>query len=169
MQTRTSWWRVGTGQRTSFWIGLVFAAVSVLLLGLATAYGKELALGDSLALGFGQASRMPTRAIVGISSCRILGMTPREHFDFVLLSAGTNDPPGPCIERIRSRLNVTRLMWVVPVNGARSQVLEVAGAHRDATLFYTPGARAWPHPAFYFDVKGRHKAITHRRKRHRRR
>ena len=139
--------------------------LSLLFMTIGAAQSRTLALGDSLALGFGQASHLPTRAIVGISSCRILGMTPREHFSFVLLSAGTNDPPGGCIEAIRHRLSADRVQWVVPVNGARSHVLAVAGAHGDATLFYTPGARAWPHPAFYFDVSGRHRPPHHRRKR----
>jgi hypothetical protein len=147
-------------------LGSLVALLLIVILGLLAtpAWSSELALGDSLALGFGQASGMPTRASVGVSSCRILHMTPTMHFDFVLLSAGTNDPPGRCVEALRARLNAGRVQWVVPVNAARSRVLAVASAHGDATLFYTPGARSWPHPGSYWNVKGRCKPVVHRHK-----
>ena len=126
----------------------------MVLLGVASAHGQDLSLGDSLALGFGQASHLPTRAVVGASSCRILGMTPSGHYDFVLLSAGTNDVPGRCIEAIRARLDADHVEWVLPVNGSRRHVQEVAAANGDSVLTYTPGrGRGWPHPARYFDVR----------------
>jgi len=158
----------------------LFGMLLIVILGMLVTpvWSLELALGDSLALGFGQASGLPTRAVVGEPSCPnrrahrpgIVNMVPAGHFDFVLLSAGTNDAPGRCIEAIRAKLDADKVQWVVPVNGARSHVLAVAGAHGDATLFYTPGARSWPHPAAYWDVTGRHKAVLHRRtRRHARR
>ncbi len=123
-----------------------------MLLSLTTpALSNALALGDSLAVGFGQASHMPTSARVGIGSCAILAMTPTAHYDFVLLSAGTNDPPGRCIEAIRKKLNSERVQWVVPVNGARAHVIAVANAHGDTLLFYAAG-RNWPHPRAYWNV-----------------
>jgi len=134
-----------------------FLGIAMLFGGMTTASparAQDLALGDSLALGFGQASHLPTRAIVGVSSCRILGMTPAGHFDFVLLSAGTNDPPGRCLEAIRKRLDADRVLWVLPVNGARAHVLAVAAANGDGLLSYTPGrGRVWPHPPRYWDVR----------------
>ena len=163
MRRPEPWWRhksyryrarQGLGPRATFTIALLFAVVCIALLAAATAWGNEVAVGDSLAVGFGQASGMPTRAIVGISSCRIVGMVPPGHYDFMLLSAGTNDPPGHCVEQVRARADASVVEWVVPVNGARSTVLRVAAAHGDRTLFYTPGARFWPHPARYFDVHG---------------
>lgn len=112
------------------------------------------AAGDSLALGFGAASGLATYAIVGISSCGAVWRVPTRHVTFLLLSGGTNDPPGPCIERMRARANADRVMWVIPVvPSARQHVLRVAQAHHDATLFYTPGTgRLWPHPAHYWNV-----------------
>ena len=141
----------GLGPKASFVIDLVFTVVTIALLGRATAFGKEVAVGDSLAVGFGQASGMPTRAIVGISSCRIVDMVPAGHYDFMLISAGTNDPPGRCVEAVRARADAYVVEWVVPVNGARGHVLAVAAAHGDQTLFYTP-APGNVHPRGYFDV-----------------
>ena len=126
-------------------------SISVLLSFVTPASAGTLALGDSLAVGYGQASHMPTLARVGIGSCAILRMTPTSHYDFVLVSAGTNDPPGRCLEAIRDRLNASRVEWVVPVNGARAHVLAVAALHHDETLFYSAG-RNWPHPARYKNV-----------------
>ncbi len=174
-RNKRPWWREsraqqrGMGPVKTFLIATAFALLTIVLLGAVVAFGNELALGDSLAVGFGGASHMPTRAKVGISSCRILHMTPSSHYDFVLLSAGTNDPPGACVEAIRERLTASRVEWVVPVNGARSHVLAVAGAYGDATLFYVAGARSWPHPAFYWDIHGGKPRHGVRRLRQRRR
>ena len=118
---------------------------------------SALAFGDSLALGFGQASHMRTLAIVGIGSCALLAITPTSHFDFVLLSAGTNDPPGPCIEAIRAKLMADRVEWVVPVNGARLNVIAVAKSRGDALLYYAAGPN-WPHPRAYWNVLGKRPA-----------
>ena len=132
------------GPRDDRWTEAAIGLLLALLIALALfapwkAHAADLALGDSLAVGFGQASHLPTNAKVGIGSCAILRRTPSAHYDFVLLSAGTNDPPGRCIEAIRARLNASRVVWVVPVNGARSHVLAVAGRYGDTPLFYTPG------------------------------
>ena len=114
----------------------------------------RIAVGDSLAVGFGQASHMTTMAKVGVSSCWIAARMPAGHYDFMLISAGTNDVPGRCIEQVRARANADVVEWVVPVNGARSHVLQVAAAHGDRTLFYLAGkGRAWPHPNCYFAVR----------------
>ena len=114
--------------------------------------GGRAAVGDSLAVGFGQASGMSVYAKVGASSCYIARHMPAGHFDFMLLSAGTNDPPGGCVEQVRARANAGVVEWVVPVNGARAHVLRVAAAHGDRTLFYA-GAHGGVHPARYFAVR----------------
>ena len=87
---------------------------------------------------------MPTNAKVGISSCAILRRTPTAHYDFVLLSAGTNDPPGRCIEAIRARLNASRVAWVVPVNGARKSRSGGRWALWRHALYYTPASARGP-------------------------
>ena len=116
------------------------------------------AVGDSLALGFGEASGFETRAVVGEPSCPhgrwpgVVNMVPAKHFKFLLISAGTNDVPGKCVEAIRAKANADQVMWVIPVNGARQHVLSVAHAHHDRTLSYTPDPRHWPHPKAYWNV-----------------
>jgi hypothetical protein len=117
------------------------------------AHGSAVAIGDSLAVGFGAASHIETHARVGASSCAIVGMVPAKHYDFTLISAGTNDPPGRCIEQVRARVNADVVEWVVPVNGARGHVLQVAARHGDRTLSYAPaGGRAGVHPRAYWNV-----------------
>ena len=122
------------------------------------------AVGDSLALGFGEASDFETHAVVGEPSCPnkkwqgILNMVPAKHFRFMLISAGTNDVPGRCIEAIRAKVDADTIMWVIPVNGARQHVLSVAKAHHDLELHYTPDKRHWPHPKAYWNVLSREAA-----------
>ena len=129
------------------------------LLTVTPASGKKAAIGDSLAVGFGQASQVTTIARVGEPSCPnrsrkgIVNMVPSEQFDTVLISAGTNDPPGHCLEQIRARVHARKVIWVVPVNGARGHVLQVAAQHGDGLLYYTPGkGKVWPHPPRYWKV-----------------
>ena len=109
---------------------------------------RDLVLGDSLAQGLGQALGVATIAKIGISSCSIARMVPSGHFDRVVISAGTNDPPGRCIESVRHQLDASHVTWVVPVNGARSHVLRVAAQMGDSTLFYAPAGRG-VHPSNY--------------------
>jgi hypothetical protein len=135
------------------WVMAMTLLIVALFLFTSPVKAADLALGDSLALGFGQASHMTINAKVGISSCAILARTPTDHYDFVLLSAGTNDPPGRCVAAIRARLNASHVMWVVPVNGARGTVLATAKVYQDQTLVYTPGRRSWPHPQRYWNVR----------------
>jgi aromatic ring-opening dioxygenase catalytic subunit (LigB family) len=112
--------------------------------------GEYGAVGDSLALGFGEASGFETRAVVGEPSCPhgrwpgVVNMVPAKHFKFLLISAGTNDVPGKCVEAIRAKANADQVMWVIPVNGARQHVLSVAHAHHDRTLSYTKSLKAVP-------------------------
>jgi hypothetical protein len=126
--------------------------VITVMLWTTPAQASKIALGDSLAVGFGQASHVTTIAKVGISSCCIVGMVPAGYYDEVLISAGTNDPPGHCIEQIRERIHAGKVLWVVPVNGARGHVLQVAAEHGDALVYYTPGRKSWPHPNRYWKV-----------------
>jgi hypothetical protein len=112
------------------------------------ALAGDLALGDSLALGLGRALGIATIARIGISSCSIAGMAPSGHYDRVVLSAGTNDPPGRCIESVRRQIHADHVTWVVPVNGARAHVLRLAAQFGDSTLFYAP-RRGDVHPSNY--------------------
>lgn len=130
-----------------------------LLMGLAgPSYASGIAIGDSLALGFGRASGMNTSARVGISSCMIRGYVPSRHYDTVLISAGTNDVPGKCVGQIRqlvaNRVHPSRVYWIIPVNQSRGNVLRVSAQWGDTSVFYVASRRraVWPHPDHYYNV-----------------
>jgi len=127
----------------------ILGALALALVAL-PASANTLALGDSLAVGAGQALHVQTIAKVGASSCDILFTVPRARFETVIISAGTNDPPGSCIEGIRELVHADKVVWILPVNGARSHVEAVAAVHGDKTVSYSPASgRAWPHPKSY--------------------
>jgi len=113
-----------------------------------------LALGDSIALGTGHALHAATVARVGASSCAIYGfMPPVEKIDLIALSAGVNDPPGTCIEKIRARLHGKSVIWILPppVNSARAHIAAVAAKNGDRTISYVPGKDGL-HPRSYKEV-----------------
>ena len=133
-------------------------ALGCALLALTPSLGmaRSAAVGDSLAQGFGWASHFEVYATRSKSSCWIAEHLPSGHFDFMLISAGTNDPPGNCIEQIRTQVQADVVEWVVPVApSARAHVISVAHTHGDRLFFYTPSRRkaVWPHPDFYRRVK----------------
>ena len=110
-----------------------------------------IAIGDSIAVGIGAAAHIETHARVGASSCAILSWSP-ETSEPVIVSAGVNDPPGSCIERIRARLHGP-VIWVLPppINSARAHIMGVASAHGDHVISYAPG-RDGLHPRSYSEL-----------------
>ena len=112
---------------------------------------QVLVLGDSLALGTAQALRWPRRAAVGAPSTRILGWVPENNFDVVVISAGTNDPPGPACHLIREKVKAQHVIWILPVNRARDTVDALATEYGDDVVTYRPlpRGRGWPHPPSY--------------------
>jgi hypothetical protein len=113
--------------------------VAILILIPALAFANVAFFGDSLALGFGRASHAETHSKVGASSsCAIVKMITRRRYTDVYVSAGTNDPPGRCLEQIRARIHAKRSYWIVPVvAGARANVIALALLHGDRVVFYT--------------------------------
>jgi len=84
----------------------------------------SIAFGDSIAQGTGHALGIPTVAVVGASSCTILGWVPkRGGFDHVVLSAGINDS-GACVLKIRATIPAAKVIWIMPapINGAVEKV-----------------------------------------------
>ena len=134
-------------------IKAVFAALLLVSTGASAA---DLAIGDSIALGTGQALGVRVIAVVGEPSCPnryrvgIRARTPSGSFDRVVVSAGVNDPPGRCIAAIRARLRARRVVWILPapVNSARRAVAAVAARWGDRTVSYVAG-RDHLHPASY--------------------
>lgn len=125
-----------------FWTGLRAALVVGIVAGAAflvkEANAEDLAVGDSIALGTGQALHVRTVAHEGMGSCWILQHAPGGAFDHVLISAGINDAPGRCIEQIRAKYAGAKVVWVLPaaINAARAHVASVAAAHGDKVVAY---------------------------------
>jgi hypothetical protein len=112
-------------------------------------------IGDSLATHAGLGGFFPqceVRARVGLSSQTIVRLASGS-FSWVLISAGSNDPLNPALrdnlERIRSRMQVERVVWVAPANPqAAWTVRAVALAHGDGIATFTSG-RDRVHPGSY--------------------
>jgi hypothetical protein len=138
-----------------FLIVILFLALLVLV-GLMEQKAKaaDLAEGDSIALGTGRALGVPTHARQNMGSCWIVAHTPGGSFDHVVLSAGINDPPGPCLASLRARLTAKVVVWVLPapINSARASVAAVAARWGDRTVSYACAGgctRRNFHPASY--------------------
>lgn len=112
----------------------------------------NVAIGDSLAVGAGAALHVETHARVGASSCAIRAMVPAGQFDHAVISAGMNDPPGRCASAVRDAIRAETVTWILPVNGARGNIVAIARAHGDATVSYQPSKSNWPHPASYAGI-----------------
>lgn len=109
----------------------------------------DLCLGDSLSVGVAALLHCQMIARVGVSSCWVAQRAPARFFDHIVVSAGTNDPPGRCIEQLRERLRGGNIVWVLPVNGARDHVASVARSSGDGVCVYSAGRGLGVHPSSY--------------------
>lgn len=109
----------------------------------------NLCLGDSLGEGVRALLTCVALTHVGDSSRTILARTPTAHYDNVVISAGTNDPPGAYVAAIRSKLHATRVVWILPVNAARPRVSSIAASYGDTVCAYVASRTGWPHPVSY--------------------
>lgn len=139
---------------------MIAILLSLIVATTAFASTKEI-VGDSLTVGVSQIIHADkVVAKVGMSSCWIANRAPIEQYDVAILSAGTNDPPGRCVEKLRNKIHASKVIWIVPVNGARQHVLSVAASHGDSVAYYTPGKRSWPHPNSYRPLAETIKSLT---------
>lgn len=112
----------------------------------------DLALGDSIALGTGQAMRITTVARIGASSCWIAKHVPSVQFSTVVISAGVNDGNSKhCIREIREQLKAERVVWIRPVMYAGDEVDAVAKEYGDTVVTYTVG-KDRVHPKDYNEI-----------------
>lgn len=113
-------------------------------------------LGDSIALGLSLAHPgCDVSAKVGRSTHAILShQLPQRHYDFVVISAGSNNPNDPALrsqlQRIRATVDADRVVWIEPLNSTRARTLvrEVAADHGDATQRFDR-SRDGVHPRSY--------------------
>lgn len=116
------------------------------------------AIGDSIAVGVGQALHCSIHAKVGASSTAIVSYARGN--GFCIVSAGSNDPHNPNLrrnlEKIRSNLNpCDKIIWILPQNSKAAKVVNaVATKHGDYVVSFKAGADG-VHPKSYKELANR--------------
>lgn len=86
-----------------------------------------IAVGDSIAVGVGQAAHCSINAKVSVSSSYIANHTVSSNKSVAIVSAGSNDPANPHLRsnliKIRSKLNSDRVVWILPYNRSAAKVV----------------------------------------------
>jgi hypothetical protein len=100
---------------------------------------QDAAIGDSIALGTGNALHVPTYAWIGASSCEILSKMPSGPFGHVVISAGINSPSSPCLAEIIEKVQAKQITMIVPanINLSHQQVIDLANLHRFHMVEYS--------------------------------
>ena len=117
-----------------------------------------IAVGDSIAVGIGQAMHCSINAKVGASSSFIAKHTSSASTKVVVISAGSNDPHNPNLdknlEHIRNRVNGSTVIWILPYNRtAANAVRSVANKYNDSYIdLATQKTRDGVHPSSYKSV-----------------
>lgn len=134
---------------------LVFA---IIVLGLVflwprSAHAHDAAVGDSIALGTGQALHVRTYARQNMGSCWIMRHEPLGPYHRLLISAGINDS-GACVASLRASVRARYVTWVLPapINAGTDAVWAAVKAYGDRFVEYTcPGecSKTNFHPASY--------------------
>lgn len=105
----------------------------------------------------GQLTECEVSAKAGLPSGKIVSLVPKVKLDWLVISAGTNDPTDPRLannlQAMRARAKATVVIWIVPVAPkAAEAVRSVAAAHGDKTVTFVPGVggtQARVHPRSY--------------------
>ena len=126
----------------------------IVLLWPLRSHAQDAAVGDSIALGTGQALGVPTYARSSMSSCWVLRHSPSGPFDRVVFSAGINDAPGPSVKALFDRVRARVVVVILPagINSARAHVASEAAAHGFRPVSYTCAGGCTKrnfHPASY--------------------
>jgi hypothetical protein len=118
------------------------------------------AIGDSIAVGYGQVAQCTINARVGASSGEIARKA--RGAGFCVISAGSNDPDNPRLVdnllAIRRKVsNCSSVVWIVPVNQrAAHAVRQVAAKFGDRAVPFKP-SKDNVHPKSYVAL---YKAVT---------
>ncbi len=116
------------------------------------------AVGDSIAVGVGQAAHCSINAKVGASSSYIANHVVASNKSVAIVSAGSNDPTNPHLRsnliKIRSKLNSDRVVWILPYDRraakiVRSVAITFGDGYIDLSGFDT---RDRVHPSSYSAV-----------------
>lgn len=117
-----------------------------------------IAIGDSIAVGIGQAAHCTINAKVGASSSYIAGHVISSNKKVAVISAGSNDPNNPRLrtnlDRIRSKVAAKRIIWILPYDRkAAAAVKAVAVQHGDGYIDLSAfKTRDGVHPSSYSSV-----------------
>jgi hypothetical protein len=110
------------------------------------------AIGDSIAVGTGQALGCEIRAHVGWPSSKIVKLANGVRAETCIISAGSNDPTNPKLlinlRTIRGKIGCVRVIWVLPVNTKAKNAVRAAVRSGDCTVNFTPG-KDKVHPKSY--------------------
>lgn len=116
------------------------------------------AIGDSIAVGVGQAAQCTINAKVGASSSYIVDHAISSAFDVAVISAGSNDPHNPKLrtnlDRIRSKIKAKRVVWILPYDRRAAAIVKaVAVQHGDGYIDLSGfKTRDGVHPSSYGSV-----------------
>lgn len=117
-----------------------------------------LAVGDSIAVGVGQAAKCVVNAKVGASSSYIANHVVSTQKNITIISAGSNDPNNPNLisnlEKIRKKIKSPTVVWILPYNRkAAAIVKKVANRYGDRYIdLVSVKTRDGVHPSSYRDL-----------------
>lgn len=108
--------------------------------------------GDSLAVGACKALGWRTYGYVGLHSCALLGLIPKNvHFRVAVISLGVNDSaPAACVKRARALIDADEIVWITGASPAAAAADRLARGPGDRFVDYAKGGPGvWPHPPNY--------------------
>lgn len=110
------------------------------------------AIGDSIAVGAGQAMHCTVKAHVGWTSTKIVTLSNGVKAQLCIISAGSNDPKNPKLivnlKKIRNNLNCNKIVWVKPINSTAANAVYAAKKANDSVVSFTP-SKDNVHPKSY--------------------
>lgn len=110
------------------------------------------AIGDSIAVGVGQAMHCTVRAHVGWSSSKIINLTNGVKSELCVISAGSNDPNNPKLllnlKTIRGKIDCVKVIWIQPINKKAASAVRNAKRGGDSVVTFSP-SKDNVHPKSY--------------------
>lgn len=100
------------------------------------------AVGDSIAVGTGQAMGCEVRAHVGWSSSKIVNLANGVKAELCVISAGSNDPNNPKLllnlKTIRGKIDCVKVVWIQPINKKAATAVRNAKRNGDSLVTFSP-------------------------------
>lgn len=100
------------------------------------------AVGDSIAVGTGQAMGCEIRAHVGWSSRKIVNLANGVRSELCVISAGSNDPNNPKLllnlKTIRGKIDCVKVIWIQPINKKAASAVRSARKNGDSIVTFLP-------------------------------